>query len=134
MKRVTVLLALAALGVSGSAEAARFGPDNTAFTISGTMVLFQVIRGTQIDCPYTFGGKISRQGTLTITSATFCSQVIASQLPWSWAAGSHRGGVSLANLAISINGFYCGMEADGIFLKNSNIRWEGQTFPNGCAL
>lgn len=134
MKRVTVLLALATLGVSGSAEAARFGPDNTAFTISGTMHLYQSLPGAPIDCPYTFGGKINRQGALSITNATFCSQVSAAQLPWAWVPGTHRPEFAAANLSISINGLYCGAILAAVFLKHGPVSWQAQEFPNGCFL
>ena len=133
------LAAIAALSLAvGTADAARFAPYNTAFTITGSMQMHQVDfnNGQYFNCPFTFsgmtGGKSSGGSSMTITGASFCSSAAPVQLPWDAQAVSRKGRNGFVTMALNINGSYCGSQVLIFQLKHGTVYWGANSFPNGC--
>lgn len=111
MKFAYVAIAASAItaGATPSLAAAKFAPANTNFTVTGSLSLQQSQGSTGFDCPFTFGGHVTRGGEVKIKRAAFCANVQASGLPWIWRALSVRTGEFLMPMTLIINGFNCGL-------------------------
>ncbi len=85
-----------------------FAPKNTSFTLTGSLSLQQSQGSTGFDCAVTFAGHVTRAGEVEIKRATFCANVQASGLPWTWRALAVRKGQFTMPMGLIINGFDCG--------------------------
>jgi hypothetical protein len=118
---------------AGSANAERFTPYNTPFTMSGTME-FQTDSGT-LHCAYTFTGMTGRpnsDGTATITGASMCPRVAAANLPWTFQATirHHNGGYANGQMSFILNGVPCGSADDGFYISVGAVNWGIEVYPS----
>ena len=116
-----------------SFAAAKFAPANTNFTVTGSWSLQQSQGSTRFDCPFTFAGLVTGRGVIKIKGATFCANVQASGLPWTWHALAGNRGKFEMPVTLFVNGFNCGpWNGDGADVAGFLRVWIASPSANGC--
>ncbi len=135
MKYFSAVVAASALvSISTSGFAAKFAPADTKFQLNGSLALQQSQGSTGFACPFTFTGKVTHAGVITIKGASFCANVQASGLPWSWrAVDNHPPHISIP-MTFSINGFDCGQFLEDGYDFAGNFRMSFEFSTNGCLI
>ena len=92
-----------------AAALAVFYPQSQPFNMTGGMTV--IAPGfTNQNCQFQMSGA-TINGEIVIQSATFCPGVVATGLPWSWAAGSVTNSTGHGLISVSVKGHDCGVRS-----------------------